>query len=643
MFFTNSNVGNGVNNKVDDIPLREPKDQLTGRVKTIIDQGDVEALRKLISNLKNSEREFLITWQTRDESSKPCCHGYSSKVLRKPCPLIFEAISRDQTPCLEVLLGFGFKLESTDTNGWNVLHYLIAISHYDESYEERAVEIWKKVAALLQERDLLKRILTQEDLDGLRPVELAMHVGCILLFDEIINAEGVYLESKSDNGLWENIFYDVTEYENILCCSSRRSKSLPLLACHLDTKVLKKNKHMNVLLGGMMSKWAKSKMIINFLPVLIWFCLRFYLCLAFYIVISADLPRHFKAVAVSLEWVEFFDYANYSYEGKTEEQHVKFVENYLESNETTPDEQSYVLDLIKRKEKLCTPLDWYHAIEETTFFWTCFYCMYGFSLVFLIYDGLELIVAVIRKWYKWRFAFGKLKAVIISSVYYRICQLIFCCFVLVWLGFYLNQPENELAKYCVIPTCYVSVWSVLYFIQMAPSVGRFVNSIQRMLTIMMQFLVVYFFILIPYPHAFLVLLTTEESCQVPGFNTAPEAWYSVFKIMLNMVDFGDYNSNGLQAANVVHIIYVFTVAILLVNFLIALLSTSVGETVEAGDVTMMLQRLSIAMTVERRVLWIFPCYYRLMHRLVYTCKNRKVYLKHSRFSGIRSSSGDRAS
>ena len=168
---------------------------------------------------------------------------------------------------------------------------------------------------------------------------------------------------------------------------------------------------------------------------------------------------------------------------------------------------------------------------------------------------------------------------------------------------------------------------------MIPSVGHFVNSIQKVLTIMVQFLVVYFLILIPYPHAFQVLLTRDNNCKIEGFGNIKEAIYTIFKIMLNMVDFNKYSSAKFSA-HILHIIYVFTVAILLVHFLIALLSMSVGETVEAGDVIMMLQRLSVITVVEKRLAFVFPFLYKLLHRLVYKCENGRIYLQYKRFSGV---------
>ena len=78
-----------------------------------------------------------------------------------------------------------------------------------------------------------------------------------------------------------------------------------------------------------------------------------------------------------------------------------------------------------------------------------------------------------------------------------------------------------------------------------------------------------------------------------------------------------------------HIIYVFMVAILLVNFLIALMSTSVGEVVDAGDVIMLVQRLSVVMLVEWRLIYPLAPLYLFLRKIFFKCYNGKIVIKHT--------------
>ena len=180
----------------------------------------------------------------------------------------------------------------------------------------------------------------------------------------------------------------------------------------------------------------------------------------------------------------------------------------------------------------------------------------------------------------------------------------------------------------VIVMAYVSTWSMLYFAQLFPYIGYFVNTIQRMLTIMFQFILVYLMIFLPFPHAFQILLRSNSCDTVPGFQSFAQAAYSVFRIMLNMEDLTWYDTKSSSAAFTLHIIFVFMVVILLINFLVALMSNSVDE-VEANEAIMLIQRLSVVTLIEWRLLYPFVFIYRRLHKLVYKCYDGNIILKHN--------------
>ena len=375
--------------------------------------------------------------------------------------------------------------------------------------------------------------------------------------------------------------------------------------------------------------------MINILPICIWFLLRFCAFLAFYLIISSDLPQYVRILSVDADLKSYLHSLNFTnlttVKAQNDSIHVVFEDNQTYTNH----QRAELLKLINELYLLCEPHDWYNVFNVKLFYDLCLTYFILYSIVSILYDIVEQCLSLRRKWYKGKFAFGKKKTLIISSTYYRICQFLFSFLVLIWYVFCLAAPHSWVSEYGIIMTCYLSVWSILYFLQMVPSIGHFVNSIQKMLRIMVQFLIVFFFVLIPYPHAFLVLLSSDTNCKIKGFDSIGEATYTTFKAMLNMIDFDQLAPGGFRAVHILHIIYVFTVTILLVNFLIALLSASVGDTVEAGDVIMMLQRLSVISVLEKRCCLICPCFFKIMQKLVYKCENGRIYLQFSVFTGIK--------
>ena len=604
-------------------------------MREFIRSNDVENLRRALTKLTHYEKEKLIATQCMDSSNRFSSGSYrhSTSALKKPCPVLFEAVQLGNIACVKLLLQNGFNMESRDTNGWNILHYLIAVSYFNPPYETTAVGIWKNIENLLNSTQM-ENVLKAEDMEGLRPVEMALHLGCILLFNEIINTP-IYLSGRKQIALWEQLTYDVTDYERCGCIENRRSKNLVQIAAHVDRKVLTREQSVTVLRSGMLRKWVHSKLMINLLPICIWFALRFFQFVSFFIIISSDVPlilRRDKSTTDIKDFLYSLNFTNLT----TEKIYNDTIDQILKDNQTYSSEQkSELREKISALDSLCQPRDWYTVLRLPGVYNFFFYFLFIYSIAAVLYDVTEMSASFCRGRYRWRFAFRRNKTLVVASTYYRTCQFLFSLLVLFWFLLYIEAPHSWASEYGIILTCFLSVWSFLYFLQIIPSIGPFINSIQQMLTIMVQFLIVYFIVLLPYPHAFLVLVSSDTKCDTEGFESIGQAIYTTFKAMLNMVDFDKSAPDSFGAVHILHIIYVFTVAILLVNFLIALLSAAVGETVEAADVIMMLQRLSVVSAIEGRCCTACPAFYRLMHRLVYKCENERIYLQYSVFLGVK--------
>ncbi len=599
------------------------RQNLLERVVQLIHTNNAGNLQNTLILLDDCDKDYLRSYGTLFEKrslwNKWKNYG---KYLDQPRPILHEAIIVESRACLEVLLESGFDILTQDANGWNFLHQLIAISHHNQSFENIALSIWRKCRRILGPEQL-EEVLKQEDLEGLRPVELALHLDCIILFDEIMNTPGIYLAEKVQIGSWEHVSYDITEYEAFGCCTSRWSKSLPTIAYHVDTKVLRNETHVRILKHGIIGHWVRKKLQINLPFLLIWFVLRFGVFVAFYVVIGDDISPYVESIKQQSNLAEFLAAFNVSWP-------VDYDVLLIKMPNRTEDIQ-YATEMIRTIQEICQPGNWYGTLDSDWFYWLCLYYLLLYSFFAILYDFCEIMVFFCRRWFKWQFAIGSHKDLIVSATYYRICQFIFSFLSIFWVLLYLQANNHWFTEYGILPTCYLSVWTILYFFQMVPSVGHFVNSIQKMLTVMLQFLIVYVLIMLPYPHAFNVLVRSAPDCNTHGFEDIAQAGYTTFKVMLNMVDFGDYSPDGIHAIHILHMIYVFTVAILLINFLIALLSSSVGESVEAGDVIMMLQRLSVVSVVERRLRFVFALYYKCVSYLAYKRKNGRIYLRFRRF------------
>ena len=116
-------------------------------------------------------------------------------------------------------------------------------------YKTKALGIWKNLVKTIS-TEILTKLLRQEDLEGLRAIEMALHLGCILLFDE-----HTWHLTGTENTGW------------------------------LEKKMQTNEKHVHIFKHGMLPKWARAKLIINIVPIFIRFALRFFAFLAFYLAI----------------------------------------------------------------------------------------------------------------------------------------------------------------------------------------------------------------------------------------------------------------------------------------------------------------------------------------------------------------------
>ncbi len=468
---------------------------------------------------------------------------------------LFQSLIFGSFCVFRALLNHGADLFQTAENGWNIVHYLIVVSHENNKYEQKAVSIYKQLLSELTESDV-RTLLAMEDKQGLRPLELAMHASCLQLFNAIMNTPGVYLVNIQRKGLQEVSWYDVTEYENFTYCKPSRCDKSPIeIMTYLDRKVFKSEEAIAILRKGMLKKWADKKFHVNAGFVWIWFLLRLVSVVAFFLMLTTDMKTFLHQVyflTISMFTIDCENTNSTSECGdvflnKSVGSSVNGVNNETENLEANTTELS------------CAPFQgWYISTRSITsnlgyFLALLMNYMYltlfmTFSLLYDVVSVLQYILLTVlgcRNWYRWQ---TQTKDVIISTTFYRICQMFFTVSALGFLSFHtlalmhliqLDSVTTTL-KYMILNTCFYSMWSILYFVQIMPSVGHFVNSIRRLLGIMANFIIVYLLMFFPYPHGFLLLIKDTSNCDVPDFENFVDGVYSSFKIMLNMVDLSQY-------------------------------------------------------------------------------------------------------
>ena len=470
---------------------------------------------------------------------------------------LFQCVTFGSFNILRVLLKHGADILQVAENRWNVIHYLIVVSHENVKFEGKAVQIYRRLLEELATEDVQK-LLMMEDTDGLRPLELAVHAGCLQMFNAIVNTPGIYLVNRQRKGLKEVCWYDITEYEdvNFRKKATRYSKSPMNLLSFSERKILKSDVSTGILRKGMLKQWARRKFLCNSPFIWIWFCLRFISVISFYYMISVDLKVLVEKSYIFLASLGIFggndipsNHCNCTLANETIGNCLYTLRNLTKTID--------VQNISNTQNDTACPsfTGWYITADEMRKSYKPVIALLvniSYLVIYIVcslgFDIFSVLILFCWRSTKWKYFQGKKKDIIASNTYYRFCQFTFTLSISLIMRQYIlyiakeDRLDLSVLKGGLIFCCFFSVWSVLYFVQLIPSVGQFVNSIRRMLGIMFNFIIVYGLMLYPYPHAFMVMLKNKSGCQVPGFETLQNGIYSSFKIMLNMLDISTYQS-----------------------------------------------------------------------------------------------------
>ncbi len=238
----------------------------------------------------------------------------------------------------------------------------------------------------------------------------------------------------------------------------------------------------------------------------------------------------------------------------------------------------------------------------------------------------------------WQFTIlGGVKRMIVDFYFYRFMQSFFIIFSFVTViirslrvADVYNAPVY--VDYFAYLACTgAGCWTFMYFFQVLPVVGHFAIVLQRMVRDTMLFVFVFLMFTLPYIILFDKIINNNAKVCNEHFETFWESAYSTFLAQINMMNFQVYDLEGQDKAvlGIVHCIFVFTVPILLINFLIALFATSVANFTENQMIIMKLQRLCVVLAAEMRLqrLSFVRQWYEKSQRKYYHVEKGDVYIR----------------
>ena len=462
----------------------------------------------------------------------------------------------------------------TDYHKNNIIHSLIAFLFHHPQCTESVLEQYELIMGSC-DLDTQRIMLLQENKLGLRPLEFAAQNCQAGMIHAIMSTRDVYMAKMEQSGLLCSRYYDITDYESTEL-SGRQQHSLVTLLTLLHHRQGVEN--IQCMKHDWLHSWQMAKITSNIPLPIIWFLLR--VCfIAGYLVFYAD----------------------------TSDLHQQYA------NSTNCEPQR--LFTLSKNSKLV--LSVYLIIWASASL--IIYCIEFVRYLYLMWSKSVLL---------YNLAGYKLYGT--QVLLYRLTAVSLDIIVITNVSFFFtgsSDYEDWVFDFITMSSPLMLSMNVLYFIQMLPSLGIFVISLYNLMGTLCHFVIVYSLLAVPY----LFLLqnfinsNTQQGC-IDGFGTFLESAYSVFLIMLNMLNLREYQINHAGVLYYSHVMFTVIVSITFLNFFIAMICNSITVIAERADDTLMLQRLTVIYMLEYRWRWLLKPYYKYMNSKVFHYENQRIYV-----------------
>ena len=542
--------------------------------KGVLLSGDESAIQEYLTEFPLEQDKYKAIngiFEQNQKALKWASPEHKNFAVITPLAMVMSCASISGMECL---LRHGANVSSQDPYGHNPVHLIICFSFVKPELNHIWVAMFEKLVACVPFA-IVKQMFLEENNQGLRPLEFAAQQGTVEIGMCMWEVPGIYLHQSTPIPGGHFKLYNVTEYES----GDRQNKSPVKAIAMLKETIVSSTSIKRLQHHPMTSVWhgIRTKMNGVFISILLLWKLAYFT--TFMILQTISIYDSIAEEDNSTECTNFM---------------FIFVEDMSDGS---------------------TAMAWILA---------------SISLVSLVSNCAEFTINMLpdQRIFMYNLT-GKKRTVAQNSVYYvcmflsNVCVLSFCIIYLIddaSTGLFVNT-----IRLCS-PT--LMVVSILYYIQPIPVVGYYVIAIQRMFVSMMIFTFMGFILILPFALSFIMVLSTAMDTQcIPGFTDIVEAYYSMFKLMMGLMTLDDYVlTNNPVSVWILHMFYMFESAILLLNFLIAIMTDSMAAVRRNKEMIQMQQNLSIYIRIEKKFGWLMKRYYTWAKQKYFVIEGDKIYL-----------------
>ena len=515
---------------------------------------------------------------------KSCLCEYDKDNSYTYCHAWHMALALASKEVVHIFIKHGVESDLLDINGGNCLHLICYVAFMQEDVEDEMIEMYQFLQRCINP-SMFQNLLQHENSDGLRPLEYAMNLGVCGLAFTILRSKGVFL-CKEDL-LADSIigWMDITDYE---LTGYRCLKSPFVFLTMFSASKIENNYFPKLFSTPFLQEWISVKFRVMKPMLAFWFFLRILFMVIFY------------------ETDSLLIY-----------QEEKFIQNKTFTN--TMNNMTCLQDEVPE------------GYDDMFYVYIPTFYLYFYSSGVLLLDFYEYLQTYKQMNWAWKTPLGK-KSMAIQVSFYKFNQAI------LYLTITCNLTVRllRLNVGCQIPfiiddICYIIIsaaiiWSIMQFVQLLPVLGQFTTALTRMCTHMFGFLLPLVYIQFFFYQLFSRQVNLDRTVCVEEFTSLSTSLYSTFRIILHLIDFRKYDNTDVISLYTLHVIYVFVTAILFINLLIAVFSSTVSWVEEYKNVVLTIQRLYMVVATEIRLSKLCDKLFRRYTKQYFRVSNDRIYL-----------------
>ena len=513
--------------------------------------------------------------------------------IKPQCPLVASAYVADNAWCLagvydarevlQVMREFGVRITEANSQQNTFLHCVIArASIGPDDFESKFISTLMFIKSLATDEEYTNLLLAENG-DGLRPLELAFHLGTFSMFRFLFETSGLYMSKISECSLFSIQYFDITDY----VLGPRMQISPPYTMLFLDQRKMNHKSIKDVCLNDPMKTWinaincSNSPYIMASVVLRITYILNFFISLVFAkIEVNQNKKLHQLHTTGEIS-------GDFSTLGFTSEYDITDTDNTL-----------LLISLL------------YNII---------------YSIGVLLFNTASAIMTMwLHRSMRWKYktVTGD-RHLVVYRWFYIIANWITVVGILILsqdvlrLQFTEKNHQTFSAYYIdvmALIAVFVCIWDVMYYLQLVPGLNLYVIAVQRMLVDFLSFGVLFILFFFSYVFGFYILSEDADDLS--------DSMYGTFQLMLNMINYAESNYN----LQFLHVAFTFMIVYLLLNILIAIFTLSFNGVYEYKDIILMVQCLSVSLLIEPVMSKVMGRFHNYLRKKYLVFENGRVYV-----------------